>query len=196
MNKIFEHFKLITKHKWYVFKHCCKAHLFRQGLTHDLSKYSPTEFFESVKYYNGKHSPIDECKSIKGYSLAWLHHKGKNKHHFEYYIDNINGEQVAIQMPYKYALELICDYLGAGQAYSKSKINKRFYINEYEWWVNKSTKPLAFHPQTKNFVSTMLRTMAKEGSNDCLRPFRSKYIYYNLCLREYEAQKRDFKKVI
>lgn len=184
MNKIFEHFKLITKHKWYVFKHCCKAHLFRQGLTHDLSKYSPTEFFESVKYYNGKHSPIDECKSVKGYSLAWLHHKGKNKHHFEYYIDNINGEQVAIQMPYQYALELVCDYLGAGQAYSKSRTNSRFYVDEYKWWENKCKKPLALHPHTKDFISTMLFTMCVEGNNDCLRPARSRFIY-NTCYKNY-----------
>ena len=122
--------------------------------------------------------------------MAWQHHKGRNPHHYEYWQDNFDNGGTPLQMPYRYALELICDYLGAGQAYSKSKINKRFYINEYEWWANKSTKPLAFHPQTKNFVSTMLRTMAKEGSNDCLRPFRSKYIYHNLCLQEYESQQK------
>lgn len=77
-------------------------------------------------------------------------------------------------MPYKYALELVCDYLGAGKAYMKEKFS---YQAEYEWWLNKKKNGLAMHPHTLNFVETMLKTMKNENSNDCLRPIRSKYIY-------------------
>ena len=85
---IFLHFKLITHHRWLVFKLCCKVGEPWRGFVHDLSKYSPTEFFEGVKYYTGTCSPITEAKKDKGYSRAWLHHKGRNKHHAEYWIDD------------------------------------------------------------------------------------------------------------
>lgn len=153
----FKHFKKICKHKYYVGKYCFHYGLYWQGLTHDLSKFSPTEFFESVKYYQGNRSPIDACKEDKGYSMAWLHHKGRNKHHYEYYIDNLDYGGQPLQIPFKYALELICDYLGAGHAY----MGKNFsYIKEYEWWLNKKKLPLAMHNQTKTFIDLVLYNFA------------------------------------
>ena len=87
LKNIVKHFKLITKHKWVVFKLCCKIGEPWRGFWHDMSKYSITEFGESIKYYVGTHSPITEAKKDKGYSEAWLHHKGRNRHHSEYWID-------------------------------------------------------------------------------------------------------------
>ena len=147
--KALQHFKLITTHKAYVFKNCFKARLFWRGIKHDMSKYSPVEFFESVKYFTGTDSPINTCKKAKGWSKAWMHHKGRNTHHFEYYIDNINGEQVAIQMPFKDAAELICDYLGAGQAYMKKDFS---YEKEYNWWQKRKENLGLIHNQTKIFI--------------------------------------------
>lgn len=66
-----KHFNLITRHKWEVFKLCCRIGIPWRGVLHDLSKYSPTEFWESVKYYNGKKSPIIVCRRKKWYSKAW-----------------------------------------------------------------------------------------------------------------------------
>ena len=173
-NKAFKHFKLITTHKAYVFKNCVKARLFWRGIKHDMSKYSPVEFFESVKYFTGTDSPINTCKKAKGWSKAWMHHKGRNTHHFEYYIDNFDNGGVALKMPYKDALEMICDYIAAGQAYQKKEFT---YKGEYEWWQNKSKGSIAMHPDTKRFVDIMLRTMANEENNDCLRPIRAKHFY-------------------
>ena len=99
-----KHLKLITKHKWVVFKLCCKVGIPWRGFVHDLSKYSFTEFGESVKYYTGTHSPISECRKQTGRSMAWVHHKAKNKHHAEYWID-FYPEPRPVMIPYKY-LEL------------------------------------------------------------------------------------------
>ena len=82
-----KHFKTITKHRHVVIVHCFKAGVFWQGLRHDLSKYSPTEFIPGMKYYAGTHSPNETERAEFGYSLAWIHHKGRNKHHFEYWTD-------------------------------------------------------------------------------------------------------------
>ena len=82
LKKAFKHFLTITKHKIYVFKLSIKAGIPIRGFFHDFSKYSFTEFWESAKYYtDGKKSPITNCKQQQGYSKAWLHHKGRNKHH-------------------------------------------------------------------------------------------------------------------
>jgi hypothetical protein len=151
--KFFGHLKTVCTHKYWVFYYCRKAGITWQGIKHDISKFSPTEFFESVKYFQGNRSPIDACKEENGWSAAWMHHKGRNPHHYEYYVDNLDNGGVAIQMPEKFAIELICDYLGAGRAYMKKDFS---YQAEYEWWLKKSEKPLLMHSHTKNFISLVL----------------------------------------
>lgn len=81
------HFQTITEHKCLVMKECFKVGLYKQGLLHDLSKYTPEEFRTGVLYFQGNRSPNAAEKEKMGYSGAWLHHKGRNKHHYEYWID-------------------------------------------------------------------------------------------------------------
>ena len=114
------HLNTINKHRFLVFKYSIKAGIPFRGFIHDLSKYSPTEFFEGVKYYNGNKSPISICKKENGYSESWLHHKGRNKHHFEYWYD-FNCPVKTVIMPYKYVVELICDNIAASKTYLKDK---------------------------------------------------------------------------
>lgn len=84
---ILEHLRTVNRHRHLVRKYCFRLGLYWQGLTHDLSKYSPTEFWRSAKYYQGYRSPNDQERLVNGVSLSWLHHKGRNRHHFEYWID-------------------------------------------------------------------------------------------------------------
>ena len=84
---IVRHFCTITEHKLLVMWNCFQVGLYRQGLLHDLSKYSPEEFWTGVRYYQGTRSPNAAEREMMGFSRAWLHHKGRNKHHFEYWID-------------------------------------------------------------------------------------------------------------
>ena len=106
VSKAVKHLGLVNRHRWMVFKLCAKAGIPYRGLVHDLSKYSITEFWESVKYYNGSRSPIEFVKKDKGYSKAWLHHKGRNKHHAEYWYDNNAPEPMPI-IPYKFSILVI-----------------------------------------------------------------------------------------
>ena len=120
LKNVIGHFKLITHHRWIVFKLCCKLGKPWRGFVHDLSKYSPTEFLEGVKYYTGDHSPITEAKRNKGYSEAWLHHRGRNKHHFEYWIDfSIKKDDglVGHKMPLNYVIEMVMDRIAASRIY-------------------------------------------------------------------------------
>ena len=174
--RYFSHFKTIVIHKYYVFSYCLKAGIIWRGLVHDLSKFSPTEFLESSRYYTGTISPIIRCKNETGMSKAWLHHKGRNKHHYEYWQDNFDNGVEHLQMPYKYALELICDYLAAGKTYSNQEFS---YYSEYLWWGEKR-RVAAMHPHTKQFVEIMLKTMKDENSDDVLRKHRSLSLYNNI----------------
>ena len=122
VERICGHTWMILRHKYWVFRFCCIAGIPWQGFMHDWSKFSPMEFVESVKYYNGKVSPIKICKQKNnGLSMAWIHHHGRNLHHYEAWWDNFDHGAYPQDMPYKYAVELICDCLGAGKAYGRDK---------------------------------------------------------------------------
>jgi len=161
LKNVFRHFKKICVHKYWVFYYCCKVGISIQGLLHDMSKFSPTEFWESVKYYQGNISPIDACKKENGWSSAWMHHKGKNKHHYEYWQDDFDNGGTPIEMPIKYKKEMFCDYLGAGRAYYGKDFT---YMKEYDWWQNKMKKPLAMHPNDKAFITMWLSKLVNEGN--------------------------------
>ena len=159
------HTKTVIKHKywvWYYMNKCGFKWGWR-GLWHDMSKFSPTEFWESVKYYSGTRSPIDACKEENGISMAWMHHKGRNPHHYEYWMDNFDKGGESKEMPWRYKVEMICDYLAAARAY----MGKNFsYVAEYEWWMKKLKLPRSQHENDKKFVSSILRNLAEFEETD------------------------------
>lgn len=129
IKNILLHLHLINKHRFKVFKLCLKAGVPFRGLVHDLSKYSKEEFFEGVKYYSGDKSPIVNAKMDQGYSRAWLHHKGRNKHHIEYWVDAY-GPETRVIIPYEYTVEMICDRIAALHTY-KGLVTNDIYLNDY-----------------------------------------------------------------
>ena len=131
--KPWQHFKTITRHRLIVMAGCFKVGLYWQGLTHDLSKYSPTEFWVGAKYYQGVRSPNAAEREDKGYSEAWMHHKGRNRHHYEYWTDmNMESRRYeSVPMPRKYLVEQIMDRRAAcvvyqGDAYTSGSALKYF----------------------------------------------------------------------
>ena len=160
MGKKWEHFKTVCRHKAAVFRECSACGIPVQGLLHDLSKFSPAEFGPSANYFQGDKSPIEAEKIATGYSAAWMHHKGKNPHHWEYWCD-YNGETgavYAVKMPSKYVVEMVCDWIGAGQVYSNEKWTQ---AEPYEYYM-KVRKGRHFHPDTEALVVALL-TIIKDG---------------------------------
>lgn len=164
IKNFFGHLKTVITHKKYVAKYCFMCGLYYQGIVHDLSKFSPVEFFESVKYYTGTRSPIDVCKEHKGYSNAWFHHRGRNKHHWEMWLDNFEKGTTYTKIPFKYVLEMVCDFLGAGNAYMGENFT---FKAEYEWWQNKR-KVVKMHEDTLWLLDTIFDTMLKNGMYETL----------------------------
>ena len=158
IKNVLAHLKKIMTHRRWVRYYCFKAGLYWQGLTHDLSKYSPTEFWESVKYYQGTSSPIIACKKDKGYSDAWLHHKGRNKHHLEYWID-FDAKPVVPVIPYKYAVEKVCDDLSAGMVYNGKNWKQD---TQYNYYMLQREKVLV-HPKIDNFLTEVFLQVKENG---------------------------------
>ena len=158
---IWGHFKTITKHKILVGKLCFKVHLYKQGLLHDLSKYTPTEFITGIKDYKGTYSPNSAERNEKGYSTAWLHHKGRNKHHWEYWLDfGVNGIY-ACKMPTNYVIEMFCDRVAASKIYQGKKYTDKHPL-EY-FMRSKGRRPI--DPNTSDTIEGLLRTLAEDGED-------------------------------
>ena len=143
------HFLTITKHKFCVLIECFRRGLYWQGIIHDLSKYSPVEFLTSAKYFQGNKTPIGAEKSEKGYSRAWLHHKGHNPHHWEYWVDWRNGEELLCPIPDRYILEMLCDMIGAGKAYGTN--------NPYKYFLDHKDI-IKMEKKSKNKLEQLLKT--------------------------------------
>ena len=156
MNTYLKHLTVILKHKRYVMRECFRVGLYRQWLVHDLSKLSPTEFVSSAKYFQWTWSPLDKERAENWYSLAWLNHKAKNKHHRQYRLDNHDGKIVPVVMPRKYMLELCCDMIWAGKAYNPKWRTKD---EPLAYW-NKTAKDL-IHPYTVVHITRNLSQYAK-----------------------------------
>lgn len=122
-----KHFRTITRHRHKVIANCARAGILRQGLIHDLSKYSPTEFIPGAKYFQGTRSPNEKERELYGYSQAWMHHKGRNRHHYEYWNDyNPKTKQIEnVEMPVKYVIEMFCDRVARKQNLQRQKLHGR-----------------------------------------------------------------------
>lgn len=158
LKKCWRHLKTITKHKWYVMMACFKVGLYWQGIKHDLSKYSITEFYASAKHFQGDKSPVDAEKIKNGYSLAWQNHKAKNKHHWHYWTDFENGELIVIKMPAKYLAEMLCDWVGAGKAYNRGN----WSIDTFKGWYHHDKDNMVLHKLTRSYIELLVDNVKSE----------------------------------
>lgn len=163
MKKAIKHFITITRHRHAVIAHCKKVGIFWQGLRHDLSKYAPAEFAAGMRYYTGTRSPNDGERKDKGYSSAWMHHKGRNRHHFEYWTDYHPQTRVMspVKMPAKYVAEMFCDRVAASKIYQGKK-----YSNAHPLDYFMRGKPVrVIHPETSDLLEHWLRVLAESGED-------------------------------
>lgn len=162
--RAFAHLKTITKHRMLVCRYCFRLGLYWQGLTHDLSKYAPVEFWRGAKYYLGFRSPNDAERRANGVSIAWLHHKGRNRHHFEYWTDYLIRPDGSVgyggcRMPMKYVAEMFCDRIAASRTYLGDAYTN---ASPYEYYT-RSKVHILIHEETSAEIEEMLRVLKDEG---------------------------------
>ena len=166
MWKAIQHLTTITYHKYLVMKGCFAVGLYRQGIMHDLSKYMPSEFLVGAKYYQGDRSPNNAEREDIGYSSAWLHHKGRNKHHYEYWIDyssrEIEGGMVPAPMPVKYVVEMVMDRIAASKVYLGSRYTDASPLA----YLNQGKNVNLMHPKTYKQLKILLTMLAKKGEKE------------------------------
>lgn len=165
MIKAWEHFKTITHHRHLVMRGCFAVGLYKQGLLHDLSKYSWVEFSVGAKYFQGDKSPNNAEREDTGVSKAWLHHKGRNKHHFEYWIDyglDADHHMTGMKMPVNYVVEMYVDRVAACKNYQKEKYTDTSALEYYE----KGKGKYMMHPETEALLEDMLTHLARHGEAD------------------------------
>lgn len=149
-------------------KYCFKVGLYKQGLLHDLSKYSLDEFILGVKYYQGNRSPNAAEREKKGYSAAWLHHKGRNKHHYEYWLDYSPNAEVGLQgnrMPVKYVVEMFIDRMAACKTYYGEDYRNDSPLNYFL----KNQGHYTMHEDTMELLEKLLTMLANEGEEPTLK---------------------------
>ena len=173
------HFRTITKHRHKVIAHCARCGILKRGLLHDLSKYSPAEFIAGAKYYLGTRSPNEEERNRNGYSAAWLHHKGRNRHHFEYWTDyNMKERRVMpVKMPFVFVVEKFCDRVAASKIYQGKKYTDNHPYDYFE--KGKATRSI--HPETSDLLESFLIMLRDKGEKETFRHIKtlvkSKFTY-------------------
>ena len=169
MSKPFKHFRTITKHRHKVISHCFKAGIGFQGLFHDLSKYSPAEFISGARYYQGTRSPNEEERVKFGYSKAWMHHKGRNRHHFEYWTDYNPQTKIVepVKMPLNYVVEMFC-YKNTDPLNYFLKAKARRVINK----------------ETSDTLESLLEMLAEKGEAET-------FAYIKEMVKEYKKHRKS-----
>ena len=157
----FRHFCTITKHRHKVIAHCFRVGIGRQGLFHDLSKYSPTEFIPGAKYYQGSRSPNERERELFGYSAAWMHHKGRNRHHLEYWNDlnPATKRYEPVKMPVRFVKEMFCDRVAASKIYQGKNYTDAYPL----YYFQRGNAREKMHPETADLLESWLTLLANEG---------------------------------
>lgn len=162
-------------------RHCFRVGLYKQGLLHDMSKYLPSELLMGFMYYDdGKSSPNNGERAEKEYSAAWLHHKGRNKHHFEYWLDySLNPSKKkgdfplqAVQMPRRYVAEMLMDRICASKNYNKEAYTQHDPLAYYE----RGRGHYVIHPQTAKELHGMLRILDERGEDELMWFVKERYL--------------------
>lgn len=168
-----KHFITITKHRHMVIYHCFKAGIGFQGLFHDLSKYSPSEFIPGAVYFQGTRSPNEGERETIGFSKAWMHHKGRNKHHFEYWTDYDHNtkKMQGMPMPDKYIKEMFCDRVAASKIYQGSNYSDDSSLKYFEW--GRDRRATLIHEDTSRKLEFLLKMLADKGEKETFKYIRT-----------------------
>jgi len=145
--------KSLLRHKWFVFLECCRYGIIWQGITHDWSKFLPSEFipyanfdFNKERDETGYYKPTDT--GDRAFDFAWLLHQKRNKHHWQWWaLPEDCGVIKVLDIPLKYRKEMICDWRGAGRAYGTPDTQK---------WYEKNKNKMSLHPDTRKWIEEEL----------------------------------------
>ena len=127
-----------------------------------------------MRFFQGSRSPYTAEKEKYGYSLGWLHHKGRNRHHWEYWYDMLDGRWQPIEMPLPFVIEMVCDRVAACRVYEKENYTKESALKYFD-----AKKDSAFmHPDTAALLRSILVQIAEEGEEKTFASLKERMKHY------------------
>jgi hypothetical protein len=172
-----KHFCLVMRHRHQVIRNGFHLGIFFVALFHDFSKFTPSEFIPSVKYFKGTSSPVQEQRNNEdGYSTIAVNHTSRNKHHWEHYIDIYKGQILVKNIPYKYALEYVADMMSASKTYDKAHFSPDAVLT---YFMNKKDMFL-MSDATKEFISWCFIRYKEFNGFKGLKPINTRKKYEEL----------------
>ena len=169
MGNLAKHLKVVRTHRKYVRRMCFKMGIPWQGLVHDLSKYSLKEL-SIARFYGGNRSPHEVARQVLGYSPAWMYHKNRNKHHWEFWLDNQDGiDFKPVKIPYKYVIEMFCDMTGASKAYNKNNWEPKMV---WDYWINRCKGQRLMHPESEYLLEKLIWNLYQLGERGFFKRYR------------------------
>ena len=185
------HILTVIRHRRAVRKNCFRAGIPWRGIVHDLSKYSPAELIPGIRFYQGNRSPNERERELFGYSKAWLHHKGRNRHHFEYWNDvNMTTHRYEpVKMPAVFAVEMFCDRVGASKVYRGKNYTDADPLNYFL----RGNARAKMHPETADELERRLRLLAEKGEKEAFAEIRAEVKAAKR--KEKEARRAEKKKL-
>ena len=142
--------KIYWNYFWYIIEHkknvaveCFKMGLYWHAITHDLSKFMPSEFFAyAEKFFSGDYAYKYQQVEIN-FGIAWLHHQHRNKHHWDYWV---GSDGTAAPMPRRYVMQMVADWKAMGKRFGDTA--KEFY--------QKNNSRMKLHSKTRNILDQLL----------------------------------------
>lgn len=168
--KHFRYLRYVIIHKWFVLLACWRRGLWWQGIIHDWSKFLPSEWFAYADFFYG-FKPTDNDRSraiaVLGYDpypshqtiadrrfafdVAWLKHQHRSPHHWQHWVlREDSGATLTLEMPKRYAMEMICDWEGAGRAITGRS-------GETASWYQKNRSKILLQSNTRALVERELK---------------------------------------
>lgn len=159
ITKHLRYLSYVVRHKWYVGIECFKHGLFWRGLTHDLSKFRPSEWFAYANHFYGRETTKkDGVGYSKGddagdapFDYAWLLHQKRQDHHHQWWLVlGDDGTLKAVQMSKHAGIEMLCDWIGASKAQGFDG------KGDLRNWYEKNKGNMRLHECTRSFVEVIL----------------------------------------
>jgi hypothetical protein len=149
MRRHWKYLKYVVRHKWFVLIACIKLKAsLRLALLHDISKFRPSEWFDYAHTFYTS-AGVSQYNESPGFKTAWLRHQHRNPHHWQYWLlHQDDGQDIPIEMPRRYAVEMLADWMGAGRAITGHW--------DYRDWYNKNKTKIVLHPNSRELVEKLM----------------------------------------
>lgn len=148
MKRHIAYLNYVLRHKSYVFFECLRLGVpFFIAIFHDWDKFLPDEWFPYARTFYAPDGTNQYLPDKTGFSVAWLKHQNRNKHHWQYWMITWDkGNTECLPMPDVYRREMLADWRGASLAL--------FGEDNTAYWYLENQDNIQLHPETRAWLES------------------------------------------